>query len=240
MVWRRNSQNGQGEWRHWLPVPGDIVHLHAAEGKVYVWTRPNDETTIMDAGTGETQHVASFNDARELLLVRDDAALAGYGALMSFGLDADQPAWRAILSGGIYETPAITNSTIYVRSGEAVGRVYALERSSGEVTWSTAENIRSNLAHTSQGLYVLTDRGELQLLDPLSGQPTTLLQFHPQELPVGLDNGGYYLAASEETGTLYVYLGATYQLMAFQFDSRQLSRPGDPGPTTLPPSNQLP
>jgi outer membrane protein assembly factor BamB len=219
-VWRRNSDTGRAEWHRGVRVPGDIIHLHLADGAVYIWTRPHDATTIFDAITGETLPLPPVNDGRQLLLVRGDAAYAGYGSLSFYYQGADQPQWRAVLSASIYETPTFTDSIIYARSGEHLGRVYALEGSSGEVLWSTDANIRSNLVVTSQALYVLTDRGELQSLDPVSGESTTLTIFQPGNLSTGLDTGGYYIALSDETSTLYVYLGLTYELMAFHLRSR--------------------
>ncbi len=214
-IWRRNPTSGRAEWHRTVGVPGDIIHLHQAGGNLYVWTRPDDATMVLDAVTGDIAPLPTVNDGRALLLVQTDAVFAGYGSLSFFDSDAGQPRWRAVLNGGIYETPFFTDSAVYVRTGETLGTVHALDRSSGEILWSTDRNIRSNLLVSSESLYVLTNQGQLQSIDPISGQPTTLLTFQPAHLPVGGDLGGYYLALSEEPHRLYIYLGYTGELMAF-------------------------
>lgn len=215
-IWRRNPSTGQVEWQRGVPWTTDIIHLHHAEGKLYTWMRPDDDTTVLDAASGDVLIAPTVNDSRQLLLIAQDAVFAGYGTITAYDVLRDEPLWTDRLEARVYEPPSFDESIVYVRTGKAIGTVSALDRSTGEVLWATGRHILSNLLHSDGLLYVLTEQGELQALDPITGAPTTLMQINPAPLPVGGYTGGYYLAMSEPLHLIYIYIGNTRQLMAYQ------------------------
>lgn len=215
-IWRRNPSTRQVEWHRTVPWPTDIIHLHHAEGKLYAWTRPDAATTILDAASGDVLVAPTVNDSRQLLLIARDAVFAGYGNITAYDVVRDEPLWTDDLEARVYEPPSFDESIVYVRTGEAIGTVYALDRSTGEVLWATGRHILSNLLHSDGSLYVLTEQGELQALDPITGAATTLMRFQPAPLPVGGYPVGYYLAMSEPLHLIYIYIGDTRQLMAYE------------------------
>jgi outer membrane protein assembly factor BamB len=217
-VSRRTPSTGEIEWQRLIRFPGDIIHIHYADGSLFVWNRPNDETTMLDATSGELSPLPQINRGERYLLLTENMLFTGYGHLQAHDLATSAAIWTAETPGSFYETPSFTSRAIFARTGAAQGTAYAIDRFTGQVLWQTTPDVVSNLLLSNGRLFLLTSNGVLASLDPATGKATELIRFEPSPLPLGGDTAGYYVAISKQHSILVVYMGASTQLMAFDLN----------------------
>jgi outer membrane protein assembly factor BamB len=120
--------------------------------------------------------------------------------------------------------PLFTENTIFFRTGQISGSVYAVNKQSGEILWQTDSNMIGNIIylHREDKVVVLTRDGKLLVVDAKTGVQTVLVEF--SETPFVLNGesatvvGGYELAYDENSKTIYLLLGDSRQLFAFRVD----------------------
>ena len=128
--------------------------------------------------------------------------------------------WESDIKGYIRMSPHFTKDAIYIRTGEIMGRTYAIDRDNGKTLWETDGDIVSDIAYSpeKERIYILTRDGELLSVDTNSGNTRTLIQFsNPPFILNGEQQvGGYEVAYDESTRMLFVALGGSRQLFAFR------------------------
>jgi outer membrane protein assembly factor BamB len=131
--------------------------------------------------------------------------------------------WEVELDRELTLAPVFTDNIIYLRTGRGVGSAYAIERSTGKILWKTDNTIISNLALSTKkdSVYVLNQSGELWKIDGSSGESEHIIEFTntpflingPEEIV-----GGYELAYDNTENILYILLGDSRQLFAYQMN----------------------
>jgi outer membrane protein assembly factor BamB len=128
--------------------------------------------------------------------------------------------WEANIKDYIRISPLFTEDVIYVREGEIIGRVYAINRTDGKILWRTDDNVITNIAYSpkKERIYVLTRDGKLMSIDKNSGETNTLIQFSNSPFVLNGDQqvGGYEVAYDNNANILIVTLGDSRQVFAFQ------------------------
>ncbi len=179
---------------------GKVMALDGASGKI-LWE------------TGVQANVTTIVVEDNLLYVVGAASSHYYvldavnGDILS-EIGGDYPASQEFILGNI----------VYKTTGE--GDVVAKDRSNGEELWRNHANGISNLATTSSSVYILSRDGNLQKLNPMAGFAENFIRFIPSPFFIysGEDRGfeyPYYIAVDTRSNFLFVYLGDSSQLFAF-------------------------
>lgn len=128
--------------------------------------------------------------------------------------------WVTALGDVLLQLPIVLEDVILARTGRVQGTAYGVNRETGDVLWKTSNNIISNIAYSpiGQQAFVLDKDGNLKAINVHSGKEEILLQF--SSIPFVLNGekivGGYELAYDDGTNMLFVLLGDSRQLIAFQ------------------------
>jgi outer membrane protein assembly factor BamB len=116
--------------------------------------------------------------------------------------------------------PLFTDARIFVRTGQESGSVFTLDRKTGSLLWKTDNNIIANVAYSpSKGaIYALTRDGKLLAINENDGKADTIAEFSsvPFTLNGEANVGSYQLAYDPKTNILFVSLGDSRQMLAFQ------------------------
>ena len=105
----------------------------------------------------------------------------------------------------------------YMRDGN--GYIVATDKSNNQELWRNKANVISNLAVTPKFIYALGEDGSLLQLNSQTGQKENWLVFSPTsfaERSEQTTSFAYYVAVDTSTNILFVYLGDSAQLFAFQ------------------------
>jgi len=94
----------------------------------------------------------------------------------------------------------------------------AIDRQTGELLWEFKGRIISNVGVTPSTVYLITQDRKLLGLDARNGEVITWVQFDPIPATVGTHgyDNAFYVAADEEAGIVYAFLGDGAQLFAFR------------------------
>jgi hypothetical protein len=117
----------------------------------------------------------------------------------------------------------IVGEKIYFRAGDpfsAFSAVVAINRIANTIQWTTENYVISNVAATESLVFVVTHEDQLVIIDADTGAMIesaaivpSISFFDPQVNP---QSDGYHLAVDREQQLLYVLLGDSNQLFAFQ------------------------
>jgi len=105
-----------------------------------------------------------------------------------------------------------TPGTIYVQG------VQAIDRTTGKSLWTNSDVIGS-IAVSDQAVFALVEDNQLLGLDPAGGEKLFSIQFSPPAFRQQNSDGGldaYHVAIDKQTGMLYIFLGDSRQLFAFE------------------------
>ena len=180
---------------------GTLVALSRGDGSV-VWTYERSapkEFTVQ--GTGAP-------------VVADGRIYAGFsdGTLVSLNAEDGSEIWNTDLSGGgadftdIISPIVLDDERIFAVSYSA--GVHALDRASGQVTWTKSMDNVSSLEPAGQWLYVTQATGRVAALSKNRGTEQWGLKLQ-EDLPVEATQAGPFLFVSTGSGPLYVVSRAT-------------------------------
>lgn len=99
-----------------------------------------------------------------------------------------------------------------------MGKVYAVDRFTGEVKWISPKNVISTVAQSDDRLFFFTDTGSLLGVDKESGQTELSVKFsheifsHPPVETIS----NCEVAYDSSDHSVYLLLGESAQLFAFQ------------------------
>lgn len=138
-------------------------------------------------------------------------------------LPKQPPFFDSRVCGEIHDTPIYTSDTVYYRTGylsSVVGKVCAVDLSTGELRWKSDLNVISNIVVKENAVFVLVEKGDLLALNPVSGEEISTLKisFDNKPFVIQTPQGGvfpYFVAYDDEKDILSVYLGDSRQLFAF-------------------------
>jgi outer membrane protein assembly factor BamB len=117
----------------------------------------------------------------------------------------------------VYFAPILDNGIIIGRTGEGVGKIYALDSASGHLLWRSEDIVYGNVA-VSQGVtFFLNEQAELKAIDSKTGQVLAIVTFEPETPQERLTQGGRIYNVAAKGDIVVVYLGDSRQLFAFRF-----------------------
>lgn len=122
--------------------------------------------------------------------------------------------WVNDLPDYMRRPPVFIEDIILIRTGESLGDIIALEKSTGRTLWELG-NIVSNIATDGSNVFVLTKDASLLRIDLESGDVQARLDLGSESLK-DIVNYGYYVVANKET--IVIYLGDSRELCAFHFN----------------------
>jgi outer membrane protein assembly factor BamB len=207
------SLDGDFLWEQTLNGTG-VVYIYEIDGQVQVLTIP-EKLSIFDTNTGELINKVK---GEKIFITTPTEQFINLFGLTLLSPTTGKTIWETDLDGYFELAPIFSKNLIFVRTGQVIGSVYAIDRVSGKILWKTDDNIISNIAYTPshEVVYVLSDKGDLIRIDS-AGTTTTLLRFSktPFFLNGDAQIGGYEVAYDEKTNSLFIALGDSRQLFAF-------------------------
>lgn len=126
--------------------------------------------------------------------------------------------WSTKLSGFISQPPIVEKNTMIIQLG-SLGRssdVVGVSKSDGQLIW-TQENVVSNVAIAQSIAYMMTTDGYLRAIDIDSGRLMAALQL----VTDGIDTQFFHYQISAVANEVYILLGDSNQLLAFEFLPQQ-------------------
>lgn len=195
----------------------DGLSISSTESKVIVGGA--GKVMALDEKSGEVIW-STVVQARVIKIIPVDSRLYIYGASggHNYILDVD--------NGDILEDAPETytsepdimlGNVTYLRNGN--GTVLAINEANGQELWRDNVNAISNLVVTSSSIYVLSQDGRLLQFDPQTGNKNNITTFTPSDFLQRSEQTlefPYYLMSDQSIGVLFVYLGDSAQLFAFQ------------------------
>jgi outer membrane protein assembly factor BamB len=122
--------------------------------------------------------------------------------------------WRTHIRQGADAPPVLADGLLLLRAGRFEGTVTALDRTTGEILFSSARPAVGNLVRMDPAVLWLSADGHLLSWTPGEGQETALASFGASRFETDCDSRGYYIAADASTGTIIAYLADTSELIA--------------------------
>jgi outer membrane protein assembly factor BamB len=125
--------------------------------------------------------------------------------------------WQAKLEDFIYWPPLFDRDNIFVKDGEYLGKIYKIDKNTGELVWKSNYGYVSNLAVSPSYIYGININGELCGLNRQTGEVEKLIKFSNQPFELNGQHllGGYAVAYDEKTHIVVVLLGDSGQMFAF-------------------------
>ena len=118
--------------------------------------------------------------------------------------------------------PTIKKNKIFFGAGQkSVGFCIAYQRHPYKFLWRTKnENVISNIAASNKVVYFLTADDEIMMLDANTGESLATAYITPSinffKNQGAVQHEGYHIAVDDENNRLYVILGDSNQMFAFQ------------------------
>lgn len=177
--------------------------------------------------SGGVMHIISYKEKLHVYLSPDKHKILNPkdGKSVFFLFPDEPPFINSGICGIAYQTPVYVENTIYYRSNRSqlIGRVCAVDIITGNLIWSSGNDVISNVVIGDDVAFVLVENGELKALNLLSGEPKNNIGVFFDTSPFSLydahsGSGSFFLAYDNENSVLLIYLGDSRQLFAFQLD----------------------
>lgn len=202
-------------WSRTLNASG-IIYFYLYDNSIQLFLHP-ERFLILNA---ENEDEIENTKGVEVILKTSTEVFTKNAYLESKDLNSEKVNWSLEIGNAIRLKPLITDSYIFLRTGRVLGTALAVDRKTGDVLLSTEKNVISNVVYfpkTNQAV-MLQENGVILAVDMSSGHQTQLVEFSspPFVLNGDANVGGYELAFDEEQSILFVLLGDSRQLYAFQ------------------------
>lgn len=177
--------------------------------------------TALDSATGKILRTIKKDSI--FISTVDDTFLRWGSEMRAINTKTGELLWEAQLDHVLSMQPVFTENTIFLRSGNGIGSIYAIERSTGNILWKTDDTFISDIAFSDKNglVYVINQNGEVWEINGSSGErkpiiefTNTPFQYNGPEATVG----GYEIAYDNTEDILYVLLGDSTQLFAFKVE----------------------
>jgi outer membrane protein assembly factor BamB len=206
--------NGDKLWSTPLRGPG-IRYMYLIDDQLQVSTSLDE---LVGLNTSDGKGTLLHSDDQIVIFSTLAVSYVDLNGLRAVDNNTKTVLWNTEWDGLFWLAPVFLADVILFRTGIEMGRIYGIDRASGATLWRTDENIISNIAYspTKATVYALSRDGQLLAINPISGEQSILAEF--SSVPFILDGevGGYELAFDDTTQLLYVLLGDSRQLFAFQ------------------------
>ena len=207
------GDSGDVIWR----VPYDGISISSTASKVIVGGA--GQVMALDGETGSVLWNTFVRSNVTRIIPRDDR-LYIFGAATNryYILEANRGNILDKLEGTytIDQEPSLGNIA-YLRDGN--GGVFAVNKLNGQEVWRNEANAISNLAVTPSFVYALSQDGNVLRLDSQTGYKESLPIFTSAPFILSSEQTvefPFYVTVDTHTNILFVYLGDSAQLFAFQ------------------------
>lgn len=216
-VARHNLTTGEIEWSQTISGRG-LMYLFVLDNEVNVLASPEkftrlnlDTGSIIDSISGKNVFISSGQEMIIHTTMNELKSLNSSTGTVNWSVDFDRE---------VRLRPIFTPDVMYVRTGKTLGSLYAIKRSNGTVLWKTAANVISSIGYSigSKEIYVLTRDGQLIGINKNTGEQTVLVELSSSPFVLNGEDevGGYEVSLDDKTRMIYVLLGDSRQLFAFQ------------------------
>ncbi len=210
-----DGNTGHALWR----MAYDGISISSVSSNVIVGGA--GKVTALDGNDGKVLWNTTLQ-ANVTKIILNDRFLYVYGAASNryYAIDPTNGNILEKLKGTytIEQEPSLGNNA-YLRNGS--GDVLALDKANGQELWKAKANAISNLAVTTSFVYVLDRDGSLLKINSQTGIKESITIFSPAPFMLHSNGEGgfeypYYVAVDPHINILFVYLGDSAQLFAFQ------------------------
>lgn len=197
-----------------------VKYKYLYKNQIQLYILP-EKFVVLDKESGEK--LDAIDGENIFFSTGNEKFLFSYG-IDSWSFDLKQVNWKSdIPSNNIYLAPLFTEKLILLRTGGVSGKLLAMDRKTGQVIWKMEKNIISSIAYfqAKSALFALSDRGELIMVNVNDGTEKVVLSFTPEHFNLNggtFNVGGYELAFDNKNKTLFILLGDSRQLYAFQME----------------------
>ncbi len=212
---RKYDLSGNLVWSKYLNGTGSD-YLYVVDNELQILTIP-EKFWILDFDGNEI----SETSGEKIFIRKMDDIFIKSGGIELQKASSGKTVWQFSRLNDVLEmAPLFNNAKIFLRSGQESGSIFALDYKTGELLWKTDNNIISNAVYSSSQnmIYALTHSGELVAINENNGQSKMVAQLSP--VPFVLNGeaiiGSYQLAYDASSNILFVSLGDSRQLFAFQ------------------------
>jgi len=208
----------EGSLIWYQPIKGSgISHLAFWNDELQVLTVPHGLLGL-DITTGEI--IQKYSDNDHVFLSTSTELFILQSKFTVVTRHTGKTLWATALGKTVWQAPVILKNSILVRTGWTGGRVYNINRKTGDIFWRTKDDIISNIAYSKkqQAIYLLDKDGRLLKIDINTGRQEVSMQFTPSPFILNGESvvGGYELAYDDNLNMLFVLLGDSRQMFAFQ------------------------
>ncbi len=218
-VRKYDIETGKIDWSQDFHGTGTL-YLYTYENQIQLQVVP-DKFIILDAANGDIIQTSSIDSNSETLIINPSITFLKTGyELYSIDTITNISKWSVTVDSILNMQPLFLNDKVILRTGRILGSASAINFETGKEVWKTKDNIIGNPVYSSKTnkVYVLSREGDLLGIDKDSGKQNIMTIFTPNPLILYGEKevGGYELAFDETSGTLFVLLGDSRQLFAFQ------------------------
>jgi outer membrane protein assembly factor BamB len=216
-VKKYNYATGEILWSQSLKGRG-LGYIYVLVGEVQVSTDPFLHSVLNEATGKIINSVQYLQGAQDIFISTPVDTIIR--PLRVIKTSTGELIWQQNLDRELTLAPIFLDDMILIRTNRTKGSIYALDRASGAVLWQTDGNIVSSIAYSTSNakVYALTRDGQLLSIDRDSGKQVIIAEFSSAPFIVNGEQvvGGYEIAFDDSTQMLYVLLGDSRQLFAFQ------------------------
>jgi outer membrane protein assembly factor BamB len=214
---RRYNSVGQVDWEKHLSGTSSN-YLYIVDNQVQVLTIP-EKFWILDFNGIEIKNISGD---KIFMSTPNDTFIVSSGVQIR-ETDSRKIIWDYYQFDDVLEmAPVITSKYVLVRTGQSLGSIFALNRTNGKLIWKTDNNIISNITYSPSRrvIYALTREGNLLAINENDGSTDVIVEFSSvpfiQNGETSVDVGSYQLAFDTVENILFVSLGDSRQLFAFE------------------------
>lgn len=202
--------SGRAVWWRALGLDHRVGHLHLADGVLFVGVR-GPQLLLLDPASGQTLR----SDLPIGTVVWSSTTnTAVTSSAETIDLASGSPIWKAQIPQAADTPPVLTDGLLVMRAGPFQGGVFVIQRSTGDILFSSARPAVGNLAQMGTTIFWLSMDGILSAWTPGQTQQTDLASFGDNPIDTECDPDGYYIAVDSSSSTVFVYLGDARELFA--------------------------
>jgi outer membrane protein assembly factor BamB len=153
-------QTGQLLWEASPKGIRNVLRLYVFDNIVQV-NGSNETFFLLQADTGEEIWKSDYQYGNDIYIRTDEVTFRRSGtSLQAIDTQSKTLIWEADVEQLYSQGPFFTDDTIFIRTvPDGSGRIYAIDRHSGEILWHTEKNVVSNnVAATNTAVYLLTEQ----------------------------------------------------------------------------------
>ena len=224
-----DRQTGDIVWS--AKVPTEVVSPPQGNGREILVKSIDGRLSALDAKDGKLlwsydhpQPLLTFRSQASPLLVDDQAFVAfDNGQLLSFGTKEGDLRWSVRVSQpqGVTELERAVDLDIkpisagpFIISGGANGRLIAVSRGAGKITWAEDASIFNELAYDDSSLFYVNEKSHLHSLSLSSGKPLWKSDALHRRDVSSPEIVGQYLAAIDGSNILHVFNRTNGEMVA--------------------------